>query len=361
MIGLKRLLLTPLAFRPLGRLARPLLRDAMPVFMLHRFAHPDLGVAGVSPANLRASLEYLRGEGFNPVSLADLAAGHAPPSDGGVPVAFTVDDGYLDFLDIALPVFAEFDCPVSVFVSSGVIDGTCWYWWDSLRMMFEQSSCARLDVKLEEASLRFDLTDPLQREADLLDLIERLKTVPEATRLAMLEELTVALDVGLSPIPPAAFTTMSWEQIRACAKGGIVNFGPHTITHASLPMTTDSQAKDEILGSWRRLREECPAALPVFCYPFGAYSSREIELLRGTDMVGALTTEPCYSSRAPFSSARMDRQFAVPRFGYPEEPLNFRQIAIGLERVKMAWTHGRAGWHAKRVAELSEPSVARSA
>ncbi len=339
---LKRLFLKPLSFGPLAQLAEPLLHDAMPVFMLHRFAHPDLGVAGVSAECMRESLEYLRAEGFRPVSLADVVAGRA--TGKGVPVVFTVDDGYSDFRDIGLPVFSDFDCPVTVFVSSGVIDRTCWYWWDSLRLMFEQTSRMRFELQIDALPVRFDLSTPMERERQLLELIERFKDVPDTTRRASFDELSALLDVTLPPVAPDYCTPMTWPEIRACAAGGVANFGPHTITHAALPMTLDAQAKQEIVGSWARLREECPAALPVFCYPFGAYSDREIGILRATDMVGALTTEPAYSSRAPFSDKRGRGQFEVPRFGYPDDSLGFRQIVIGLERVKMALRGGRSGW-----------------
>ena len=340
-------MLLPLRLQRLARLAPPLLYDAMPVFMLHRFAHPDLGVAGVSAAFLRESLTYLRNEGFCPVSLADLASDPTPRRGGQVPVAFTVDDGYTDFADIALPVFAEFNCPVTVFVSSGVIDGDCWYWWDSLRFLFEQSGRPRIEVTVGEVTTNHDLTHRDARERGLLQLIEQCKLVPDTERERLFGELSMQLDVALPSAPPPSCETMSWDAIRSCAAGGIATFGPHTITHASLPMTSDTQAKHEIEGSWARIRQECPGAVPVFCYPFGAYSHRDVDILLGTDMVGALTTEPAYATRAPFSGSGGRGQFEVPRFGYPDEVLDFRQLATGLERVKMAIKGGRAGWTAK--------------
>lgn len=347
MIELRHLMLLPFVIRPLARLAPPLLHDAMPVFMMHRFAHPDLGVRGVSASFLRTSLQYLRREGYRLVSLADLAVAPEKVRGRGVPVAFTVDDGYTDFRDIALPVFAEFDCPVTVFVSTGVIDRTSWYWWDSLRLMFERSARRHFTLTVNDKQVTGDLSNPVERERQLMSLIERFKTVREDERIASFDQISNELEVELPATRPPRYATMTWSQIRECAAGGLANFGPHTISHASLPMTSDAQARQEIVGSWARLREQCPSATPVFCYPFGAYTDREVGILRETDMVGALTTEPAYASRTPFSEAGNSGRFEVPRFGYPNDVMDFRQLAIGVERVKMAVRNGRAGWQAR--------------
>ena len=75
-------------------------------------------------------------------------------------------------------------------VSSGVIDRQYWYWWDSLRLLFECSARAQFSIRLEGVSVRYDLSDPAERERQLLELIERLKSVREAARLN-----TIRLDV----------------------------------------------------------------------------------------------------------------------------------------------------------------------
>ena len=36
-------------------------------------------------------------------------------------VAFTVDDGYFDFAEVAAPIFSHYDCPVTVFLVTGSI------------------------------------------------------------------------------------------------------------------------------------------------------------------------------------------------------------------------------------------------
>src|SRR2546423_14449289 len=95
--------------------------------MLHRFAMPDLGVEGHDPRALQSYLEYLRARRYAIVDLLDLLN----RVEKGIPlerntIVFTVDDGYADFAEVAAPVFAKYDCPVTVFLVSGFVAERSW-------------------------------------------------------------------------------------------------------------------------------------------------------------------------------------------------------------------------------------------
>ena len=160
----------------------------------------------------------------------------------------------------------------------------------------------------------------------------------------MLERLVAYLEVDLAGPTPLACQTLDWNEIRQCAANQLISFGPHSITHPALPMTSDMQASSEIIGSWNRLKAEILSPIPVFCYPFGAYSAREISILATSEMVGAITTEQRYARPSPFSSGDGPGKYSVPRFAYPADDLGFQQIASGLERVKLGMRYGRDGW-----------------
>jgi peptidoglycan/xylan/chitin deacetylase (PgdA/CDA1 family) len=359
MLGLKRLLLMPLTLRSVGKLTAPMLRDALPIMTFHRFANPDVGVSGKTPAELRKTLEYLHRQGIRTVSLADLADPSSRSNDTSRQIAFTVDDGYADFMDVAMPVFEEFDCPVSVFISTGVIDGDHWYWWDRLWHVFGESRVTSFRVPFEGGELACSLKSTAIRDDFAGRLIERLKGVPEAARVELLDRLGTQLEVDQSGPPPDFFRTLTWDEIRRCSKSGLVSFGPHSITHPALPMVSDEQARREIIGSWERLKTECPSGLPIFCYPFGLFSDREIEIVRESNMVGAVTMQPRYAHRDPFADAHASSRYSVPRFAFPREWLGFMQVAIGVERLKLALRKGADGWRAGNTATTNVRAAAR--
>jgi len=97
------------------------------IFRLQRFPDPTLRYE--APQNvdaLREMLKYLRRQRFDLVSLATLIerANAGQPLRGAI--AFTIDDGYRDHATIGARVFAEFDCPVTTFITTGTLPRTEW-------------------------------------------------------------------------------------------------------------------------------------------------------------------------------------------------------------------------------------------
>ena len=157
-------------------LARRLLRDRGLVFMLHRFDNPDLGVPGHNPEHLRRSLDYLRGHGYELVRLEDLIrrlATDAPKPSGAI--AFTIDDGYADQATIGAPVFAEFDCPVTTFVTTGFLDRAMWFWWDRVTYIFSRTRAQRLRARLGVQQLDYAWSGAVERQRMCDDFIRRCR------------------------------------------------------------------------------------------------------------------------------------------------------------------------------------------
>jgi peptidoglycan/xylan/chitin deacetylase (PgdA/CDA1 family) len=324
--------LTSVAAMTLG----PVRRRAVPIFMLHRFTHPGRH-GGDDPQVLRRRLAALRREGVQLVPLERLVAcvrdGEPLPVRAA---AFTVDDGYVDFAESGAAAFAEFDCPVTVFVATGFIDRTCWYWWDRVEWAFTHSARRAADVALGEAPVRYVWDSPATARAAASALVVRLEHVRDEEKHAAIARLAADLEVDIPDAVPAEFAPMSWDQIRALGGRG-VTFGPHTVTHPILAQTGDTQSAHEIAASWRRLREERTAHVPVFCYPNGsayAFTMREVATLRREGLAAALTTLHGYvdaSSRA----AGADAPYLMCRVPYPHDELDFRQITTGLDRAKI--------------------------
>lgn len=308
-----RTLLLEALTRPLvTRLWRRWSRGALPILTLHRFADDRYGIPGFDPATLRRQLGTLRKRGFQVLplwpALERVEAGE--PLERSV--ALTVDDGYADFYDVALPIFAEFDCPVTVFIVTGFLDGGTWLWWD-----------------LVSASL-----SRLGRASETAARLEALKQLPEAERIREIGALADAAVLRADEPPPARFAPMSWDTVRAAAARG-VTFGPHTVSHPILSRTVASQSEHEIGESWRRLKQETGAAIPVFCYPNGTFTDqgpREFELLRKAGLRAAVTMVPGFVSADLLSDG--SARYCLPRFPHPASVPNLLQLTSGLERLK---------------------------
>ena len=145
-------------------------RGLLSILMLHRFTQPEVGVFGTDPATLRDQLAYLRRHRYRLLSLTDMVS-LLEGRDGRwttPAVAFTVDDGYAGFASVAAPMFAEFDCPVTLFVTTGFLDGRLWLWWDRAGYVFTHASRSSVVVRLgsEDRAYGWSTPDELARVRD---------------------------------------------------------------------------------------------------------------------------------------------------------------------------------------------------
>src|SRR2546427_472298 len=185
----RRFLLRVMGAEILAPALRTFGRGLLSIFTLHRFAAPSLGVGGHDPALLRDHLAYLRRHRYRLLSLTDVVGGienggRGVGGGGGPAVAFTVDDGYAGFARIAAPIFAEYDCPVTLFVTTGFLDGQLWFWWDRVTYLFThtQRSSLVLDLGAQERSYQWSTSG--ERDQAQHDLLRRLEWIDPAQREA---------------------------------------------------------------------------------------------------------------------------------------------------------------------------------
>lgn len=320
------------------QLTTPLGRTRATVLMAHRFADSEAGTPGLDPAPLRTSLELLRRHKFNIVPLADLVrqlrqGDLLPPRT----VAFTVDDGYADFARVAAPLFAAYDCPVTVFVTTGFVDRALWNWWDKVEFVMRHSTRAAFTLGIHGLPLSESWSSDEERALVQARLTELLKVVPEEHKQEAITALADALAVELPTHAPPAYGAMTWDEIRACERSGI-SFGPHTVTHPILSRVSAASAEVEIRGSWERLRVEVSSPAPVFCYPSGtpgSFSDRDRTIVRDLGLLGAVSAFPGYVRHHHFRTPDSPRLFDIPRFGYPEQERLFRHTIFGLQSAKL--------------------------
>ncbi len=218
----KRAIRDALNSSAIARLWAPMTRSVATVLMLHRFRDDERDVRGHDGALLRAHLEQLRKDKYNLSSLSDLIR----RLDAGEPplprtVVFTVDDGYADVDRVAAPLFNAFDCPATVFLVTGFVDGDRWQWDDMIRFAISQVPSAHIELTIGESPM--SLSWGHRREATVCSrgLIERLKSQSITTIERKTEELCRRIDVQLPITPPEKYKPMTWGAVKHWASRGI--------------------------------------------------------------------------------------------------------------------------------------------
>jgi protein-tyrosine-phosphatase/peptidoglycan/xylan/chitin deacetylase (PgdA/CDA1 family) len=328
-----RALTSPLAM-PLWSSAR---REAASILMLHRFADPDRGISGHDPAVLAANLAFLRRHRFHICSLHDvvkrlLAGEPLVPNT----IVFTVDDGYSDFADIAVPVFAQFDVPATLFTVTSFSDGASWIWYDVLRFCAAQYPSLRIDLPVGNDVMLLQWRNAAERRTQIRKLIARLHITPSETTEELVAIFPKLLGVSLPEQPPPRYAPVTWEQMRNLESRGM-RFGPHTHTHPILSQASAERARSEVQTSWRRLETELSRPTPVFCFPSGTqqdFTERDRGAVRDAGLAGAVSS---FGGRLA-SKEFMQRRFALPRVAYDEVVSRFRWQVSGPEFIEKVMT-----------------------
>lgn len=319
-----------------AELLRGLNRDSAVVFMLHRFTDPDRGVVGDDPAQVRQLLSYLRRKRYALVSLESLLqslAGETAPLRNGV--AFTIDDGYREQATIAGPLFAEFDCPVTTFVTTGFLDQELWFWWDRIAYIFRHCRAPSITLHVDSRELRYTLGYAAVRDTAQAEFTALCKALPDADKERLIQRLAAEAEVALPERAPDEYAPMTWDELRACERRGMT-FGPHTVTHPILARVGDVRAETEIVASWARLRSQATRAVPIFAYPNGQrgdFGEREFAVLRRAGLA-AVTGVSGFATRPRYQGP--DGTLLVPRFSFPDSLPQLVQVVSGLERLKFA-------------------------
>jgi peptidoglycan/xylan/chitin deacetylase (PgdA/CDA1 family) len=311
-----------------------LTETAATIFMLHRFAVPELSIEGHSPAAVREILAALRKRRFEPISLHELFRRLKDGEPLRRAVAFTIDDGYFDHARVGAPVFAEFDWPATIFAVSGFLDGITWLWWDKLSYLFTRTRRNALTARLAGDEIPYVLDSMESRRRNAMDLNLRCQDASQVDRLACLADLSREADVELPAAPPPEFAPLTWDEARQLEKRGIT-FGPHTVTHPVLSSTGAEHAASEIAESWARLRAELQYPVPVFAYPHGRrrdYGEREMAEVHRLGLLGGVSGH--FDVFRPHLYRQPPAICRVPRLGFRDDLLSVLQCVSGVEAVK---------------------------
>jgi peptidoglycan/xylan/chitin deacetylase (PgdA/CDA1 family) len=330
----KRVMQMPFSVPGLAKAFSVLTGTHATIFLFHRFSAPDLGISGHDPAVLRDSLAHLRKQKYDLISLRDLFSKLREGEPLRRAVAFTIDDGYIDHAQVAAPIFAEYDCPVTTFLVTDFVEGKTWFWWDKIAWIFDGTQLSKLRARLGDAEIEYVLDSPEARAAACNDLNLRCQDASESERLNCVMELSRTGDVELPGSPPARLKGLSWDDARKLEKQGMT-FGPHTVTHPILSSTSAEQSEFEITESWKRLSAEVTQPVPIFCYPNGRnrdYGQREIDTIRRLELWGAVVADRGFSAAALRSSD--EARFRVLRYGYRDSVPYLLQCVSGLEAIK---------------------------
>jgi peptidoglycan/xylan/chitin deacetylase (PgdA/CDA1 family) len=294
------------------------------ILMYHRVSttrHDPWGLV-VSPGNFAEQVELiLRTRHVMPLRafFREFRSGTLPRGA----VAITFDDGYADNFHVAAPVLKRFDAPATLFITTGYL-GRSEFWWDELdRLLLLSSSLpSELDlainwqqsffrqpwVKSLSSSRRLGRQNELRSRHKLLRHIwQQMRAGSAEAREDILRQLRRHLSRSDEAEAPFEHRPMTKDEVARLSQDELIDIGAHTLTHPKLSTQPPLAQHLEISRSKELCEELIGREVVSFSYPFGDRSAQTMMLVRRANLQLACTSK-CGPVR------QTDDCFDLPRF-----------------------------------------------
>lgn len=238
------------------------------VLMYHRICEESPATApyfergtAVTPLAFAEQMAWLK-DHATVVPLSQIQCSNRQP---GFRVAVTLDDGYADVVDHALPVLHELGITATVFVVQRQGRQDLWFdrwyaqWQCAKQRPVLKHLCAAASSSLPaDPDLAWWVNGPVKRWLASLAAHER------DPWLAILEQ---------SEIPSTAPGYLTDQNCRTLVAAGWA-LGGHGTTHSLLTSLSDSDLVTELAASYQFIQQFCTPAHCAFAYPDGAWDAR---------------------------------------------------------------------------------------
>jgi len=279
-------------------LLRPIFSGVGAIFMLHHVRprrdaefQPNHHLE-VAPEFLRAMLAHLRSRGIDIITMDEVHQRLIERNFSRRFACFTLDDGYRDNRDFALPVMREFDAPCTVYVTSDFAEGTGRLWWIALEMVIAKASS--IEAEIGGVAVRLDTGTPAAKQAAFDRLHDWLRGLPGEHDIHR-EIAALCTRHGVDATAICRELCMSWDELKPFADDPLVTIGAHTITHCNLARQPEAIASHEMAISRARIETALQRPVVHFAYPYGdkiAAAAREFTLAHAAGFKTAVTTRP---------------------------------------------------------------------
>lgn len=244
-------------------------------------------------------------------------------------VNFSIDDCYRDSFELVAPVFRRHNVPLTLFVTTGIPDGTMPLWSVGLEDALTERDHIVLDHQVVRLSRAEGRRAAFQRIASWWD-------GPDAARRYAAFCAGNGIDMEAMHWKHA----ISWEMLEVLAKDPLIEIGAHTISHPRISKLSPEAALAELEGSRARLNERLNINVQHFAFPYGRSGDcgpRDFALARRAGFLSAATT------RKGLVRGGQDR------FSLPRNTINGGHRSLGAMEMHLMGLTGTAAPIAGRV------------
>lgn len=217
-------------------------------------------------------------------------------------VVVTFDDGYADNLLHAAPIARQLGAPMTVYVTSGMIDDSVGFWWDRLARLVHHGCNKAVDVRISINQEPF-----VTRLGDRARAAQVIAQLRDRLRPCCVEEIERALDslaeqLGADLTAPSDARPLTNDELRQLSEFEEVTIGAHTTRHVQLLNQPPGAQFETISRSKHDLEAGLGAEVRHFAYPFGnvdSFDETTVAAVRDVGFTTATTTVPGSVGQSP--------------------------------------------------------------
>ena len=209
-----RLIANLVASSPLSNLAVKVLGHYVTIFMLHRPAPVNKIYNGTCPKLLETCLAYAQQKGFEFATIDEIVSMALHGDKPKYPtICFTLDDGYLDQLEVLTPILLKYNAKPTMFVLSDFSDNKDWPWDAKLIFLSQNTAVTQVDLDLNGTSIKLDFSEQSLRISSRRKLTAFAKHLPDQQQDDFLQLLQEKLELTLPKTAPAEYVPADWESV----------------------------------------------------------------------------------------------------------------------------------------------------
>lgn len=240
--------------------------------MFHRIAPLDPSrldaneVLKVSPQTLETFIIKAKKRGYTFISPDEILT--VSSKDKKI-LCITLDDGYKDNLDFALPIFLEYKIPFCIYVCTSFPENQHNMWWYALEDFL--LSCSKFYIDNNQISNN----TKSEKEQNFYLLKSYMTKNKSNNYISKDNQIHFTInDKNLFSYNPRSYDdlALSWDDIRILMQTskGLCTIGNHTHSHLVFNATPKRYIIDDIQKAQQLLQTHLDFLPKHFCYPFGS-------------------------------------------------------------------------------------------
>ena len=241
-------------------------------------------------------IRYLKNK-FEVLSLSELKK-HIEQKNKNFAISITFDDGYLDNINLALPVLEKYNVPATIFVVTRFLEKKDFMWWYFLWENLNKQKYIFFNSKKININNDKDIVNwfgNLSKEVINLSY--------ENQKLYLNKVFGIEIDYNFKDL------LFDFEQLINLSKNELIEIGSHTLTHAKLTTLKSSEIYNELSNSKKIIEEKIKKKVDFLAYPYGSKNEVNNQIIEIAKDVGY---KMAFSTKRPFE--QKDIFFDIPRY-----------------------------------------------